>query len=92
MSQGRRITLTEEGEWWIARDEDAGITTHGRTRTDAIDNLDEAVACEQAAIEDGDEPLGEAEHKALFDELGLGPEDMSGSPLTPPWEEEQGDS
>jgi predicted RNase H-like HicB family nuclease len=91
MSQGRRITLTEEGEWWIARDEDAGVTTQGRTRTEAIDNLDEAVACEQAAIDNGDEPLDDAEQAALFDELGLDHDELD-DPITPPWEEEQGES
>ena len=41
MSTGRTITLTEEGEWWIARDEDAGITSQGWMRTEAIENGDE---------------------------------------------------
>ena len=91
MSQGRRITLTEEGECWIARDEDAGVTTQGRTRTEAIDNLDEAVACEQATIDNGDEPLDDAEQAALFDELGLDPDELD-DPITPPWEEEQEES
>lgn len=86
MSTGRTITLTEEGEWWIARDEDAGVTSHGRTRTEAIENLDEAVACERAAIENGDEPLSDDEQAALFDELGLDPEDVDDEPITPPWD------
>jgi predicted RNase H-like HicB family nuclease len=86
MSQGRRITLTEEGEWWIAREEDAGVTSHGRTRTEAIENLDEAVACEQAAIENGDEPLPPDEQAALLEELGIDPEEVRGDPITPPWE------
>ena len=88
MSQGRRITLTEEegddGGWWIARDEDAGVTSQGRTRTEAIENLDEAVACEQAAIENGDEPLSPDEQAALFEELGIDPDEVD--TITPPWE------
>ena len=85
MSTGRKITLTEEGDWWIAHDGPTGVTTHGRTRTEAIENLDEAVACEQAAIENGDEPLPEDEQAALFDELGIDPDELD-DPITPPWE------
>nr|WP_157231418.1 type II toxin-antitoxin system HicB family antitoxin [Halostagnicola larsenii] len=38
------ITLTEEGEWWVATDEATGVTSQGKTRTEALENLDEAVA------------------------------------------------
>ena len=38
------ITLTDEGEWWVARDTETGVTSHGQTRHEAIDNLDEALA------------------------------------------------
>lgn len=38
------ITLTEDGEWWIARDTETGVTSQGRTRHTALDNLDEALA------------------------------------------------
>ena len=86
MSTGRKITLTEEGGWWIARDEDADVTSQGRTRTEAIENLDEAVACERAAIENGDEPLPPDEQAALFEELGIDPAEVRGDPITPPWE------
>jgi predicted RNase H-like HicB family nuclease len=44
MNTGRTIRLTEEDKWWVARDEEAGVTSQGRTRTEAIENLDEAVA------------------------------------------------
>lgn len=37
------ITLTDEGEWWIARDTETGVTSQGRTRHEALDNLDEAL-------------------------------------------------
>jgi len=38
------ITLTDEGEWWIARDTETGVTSQGKTRSEALDNLDEALA------------------------------------------------
>lgn len=38
------ITLTDEGEWWVARDTETGVTSQGRTREAALDNLDEALA------------------------------------------------
>jgi predicted RNase H-like HicB family nuclease len=43
----RRITLTEEDDWWVATDESVGehgVTSQGRTRQEALENLDEAVA------------------------------------------------
>lgn len=44
-----RITLTKEDEWWVATDEQTGVTSQGRTRELALENLDEAVAgCEGA--------------------------------------------
>jgi predicted RNase H-like HicB family nuclease len=38
------ITLTDEGEWWVARDTETGVTSQGKTRHKALDNLDEALA------------------------------------------------
>ena len=43
----RRITLTEEDDWWVAKDENAGehgVTSQGQTREEALENLDEAIA------------------------------------------------
>ncbi|WP_049979608.1 type II toxin-antitoxin system HicB family antitoxin [Halolamina rubra] len=38
------LTLAEDEEWWVARDEETGVSSQGRTREAALDNLDEAVA------------------------------------------------
>lgn len=38
------ITLTDQGEWWVARDTETGVTSQGRTREQALENLDEALA------------------------------------------------
>lgn len=37
------ITLTDEGEWWVAEDTETGVTSQGRTRQEALENLDEAL-------------------------------------------------
>lgn len=59
------ITLTEDGDWWIARDVETGVTSQGRTRTEALDNLDEAVAGYHG---EGEEPTDED-----LRELGIDP-------------------
>lgn len=38
------ITLTESDEWWIARDTETGVTSQGKMREAALENLDEALA------------------------------------------------
>lgn len=66
------ITLTDEGEWWVAKDTETGVTSQGRTRREALDNLDEAVA--------GYEGEGEAPTDEELRELGIDPaENESGS-------------
>lgn len=38
------IYLTYDGNWWVAREEETGVASQGRTRTAALENLDEALA------------------------------------------------
>ena len=53
MSTGREIRLIEEDDgWWSAIDEESGIASQGKTRTQALENLDEAVEATQAARKD----------------------------------------
>ena len=66
------ITLTDEGEWWVAKDTETGVTSQGQTRRDALDNLDEALAGYRG---EGEEPSDED-----LRDLGIDPEnDESGS-------------
>ena len=45
MKKGSGIRLIEETDgWWSAVDEETGVASQGETRTEALDNLDEAVA------------------------------------------------
>ena len=41
-----RIILTHEpeSEWWRVKDEETGVATQGKSRQEALDNLDEALA------------------------------------------------
>lgn len=60
-----QIVLTKEDGWWVAEDATTGVVSQGRTRQDALANLDEALA---GAKGEGHEP-GE---QALRD-LGIDP-------------------
>lgn len=50
------LTLSEDGEVWIAKDEDTGVASQGETREEALEMLDEAVAGYHGA---GTEPTDE---------------------------------
>lgn len=50
MSAGARIILTNEHNWWVAKDEETGVASQGETRTEALENLDEAVALYKGEI------------------------------------------
>jgi predicted RNase H-like HicB family nuclease len=63
------ITLTEnEDGWWTARNVKVGVTSQGKTREEALENLDEAVALYKGEI--GREPTEEE-----LREIGIDPED-----------------
>jgi predicted RNase H-like HicB family nuclease len=66
MSTGARIILTEEDDWWVAEDEETGVTSQGHTREAALANLDEAL--------DGFHGVGEAPTDAQLREAGIDPE------------------
>lgn len=62
------IRLWREDEWWIAEDVETGVTTQGETRTDALSNLDDAVALRTG--EAGDEPT-----ESELRDAGIEPDD-----------------
>jgi predicted RNase H-like HicB family nuclease len=69
---GTTITLTREDEWWIAKDEETGVASQGKTRQEALENLDEAL---QGYHGEGEPPTAED-----LRELGIDPEqNTSGS-------------
>jgi len=67
------ITLTESDEWWIARDIETGVTSQGKTRKSALENLDEALAGYRG---DGDAPTDEE-----LRELGINPSNNTSGTL-----------
>ena len=53
MSTGREIYLIEEDDgWWSAVDKDTGVASQGKTRDEALENLDEAVILTKEARDD----------------------------------------
>ena len=71
------IRLWREEEWWIARDVGTGVTTQGESRSEALENLDEAVALHREEI--GREPTDEE-----LRELGIDPEENATGDTAPP--------
>ena len=67
-AEQRRITLTEEDEWWTAHDDDRGLTAMGETRAKALESLDAVV---EAVEGDGGRPPTDEELR----EVGIDPED-----------------
>lgn len=81
------ITLTENDDgWWTARNLDVGVTTQGRTREEALENLDEAVAGVRG---EGREPTDEELREMGIDPAEVGAE-SDGPPPEPdvPWFDE----
>lgn len=69
---GTTIILTREAEWWVAKDEDTGVVTQGKTRQAALENLDEAL--------EGYHGEGEPPTDQELREMGIDPEhNTSGS-------------
>jgi predicted RNase H-like HicB family nuclease len=61
MSQAREaddsgdVTITLDGEWYVARDEETGVASQGKTRPEALANLAEALELHERPVpDDGD--------------------------------------
>lgn len=46
------ISLTFDGDWYVAKDEETGVTSQGRTRSEALANLSEALELYDEPIPD----------------------------------------
>lgn len=80
-SPRRQIHLVEETDGtWSAIDEGAGVASQGETRSEALANLDEAVALHEG--ETG-QPVTDADLR----DLGIDPETVPDEPTEPdtPW-------
>jgi predicted RNase H-like HicB family nuclease len=81
MSTGREIRLVEEDDGrWSAIDEGTGVASHGDTREEALEMLDEVVALHKG--EAGDPVTDET-----LRELGIAPDSVPDEPREPdaPW-------
>jgi predicted RNase H-like HicB family nuclease len=77
----REIRLVEEDDGrWSAIDEGTGVASQGETRSEALANLDEAVALHTGEI-------GDAVTDADLRDLGLDPDAVPDEPQEPdaPW-------
>ncbi|WP_408957273.1 type II toxin-antitoxin system HicB family antitoxin [Natrinema sp. 74] len=84
MSTGREIRLIEEDDGgWSAVDEETSVASHGATRSEALENLDEAIALHRGEV---GEPVTDDDLR----EWGIDPDDVSDEVGTPdaPWFDE----
>lgn len=80
------ITLTREGDLWVACDEETGVASQGETREEALAMLDEAVALHRGEI---GEPVTDED----LEELGIDPDEALDDPEVPvaPWFDDEGE-
>lgn len=74
-SKPRRITLTKGDDWWVAKDEETGVASREKTRGQALEMLDDAVALHMG--ETG-EPI--ADEDSFLREIGIDPDEISDEP------------
>lgn len=48
------ISVTREGDWFVARDESSGVASQGETKSAALANLAEALALHAEDVDDID--------------------------------------
>jgi len=73
----QEIRLVDDGEWWVATDVETGVTSQGESRTEALENLDEAVALHRGEI--GRPPTDDE-----LREMGIDPEANTTGNQKPP--------
>ncbi|ELZ08815.1 hypothetical protein C478_18066 [Natrinema thermotolerans DSM 11552] len=49
------VTVTKEGQWYVATDEASGIASQGETKSEALENLAEALALHERPDPDSDD-------------------------------------
>lgn len=62
------ITLRREDDYWVAIDTETGVGAQGATRTEALDELDDAVALHRGEIDGTVE-----DEDAVLRDLGIDP-------------------
>ncbi|SEU00792.1 type II toxin-antitoxin system HicB family antitoxin [Natrinema hispanicum] len=54
-SNGETVTITKEGRWYVARDESSGVASQGETKSEALENLAEALELHDRPVSESDE-------------------------------------
>lgn len=65
------IRMWREDDWWVITDVETGVTTQGKTREEALEMLDDAVALHTGEAVD----TPEAERELLRD-VGIDPDEV----------------
>lgn len=72
------VTITRDGEWFVAIDEATDVASQGRTRSEALANLAEAIELHEG----GGEPIDDPD-AFLEEELDIDVDDLE--EREPPW-------
>ncbi|MEM4780095.1 MAG: type II toxin-antitoxin system HicB family antitoxin [Halalkalicoccus sp.] len=44
------MTITKEGDWFVAKDEESGVASQGKTRAEALEMLAEAITLHEESV------------------------------------------
>lgn len=58
--EGDTIVVTKSGDWYVAKDEELGVTSQGKTKSEALANLAEALELAERPVPEEKEPIEEA--------------------------------
>lgn len=54
-SNGETVTVTKEGRWYVAKDESSGVASQGETKSEALENLAEALELHNRPVPETDD-------------------------------------
>lgn len=69
-----RLTHEEDSDWWVALDVETGVASQGKSRQEALENLDEAVALHKDEI--GESIDSPEEEREVLRELSIDPDEV----------------
>lgn len=56
-SSNETITVSKDGQWYVAKDESTGVASQGETKVEALENLAEALELHTRPDPDDDEEI-----------------------------------
>lgn len=57
----QHITVSRDGDWFVARDETTGVASQGKTKPEALSNLADALELYERPVAEDDEPTDPAD-------------------------------